>query len=91
MLIGRKDHITVRKYLKDLIPDQLLQLGLALGLYYPTVKETALDDLIHSWLIRQDGVIEKSGEPTFNSLAGALEEIEQNGLASDVRQQKFAK
>ena len=88
-----RDHFEVRKYLKDLETEQLLQLGLALGLQYPTLKDmkNMPDDLIHSWLLRQQEVIKQSGEPTYKSLATALDEIEQTGLAQDVRQQKCTK
>ena len=83
----------IRCYLKDLDLEQLRLLGLALGLHYPTVKgmKSLLDDLIHAWLLRQDDVIKRSGEPTYERLALALEEIGQNGLAQDVREQKYAK
>ena len=88
-----KDHFKIASYLKDLPEEQLKQLGLVLGLYYPSLKkmETFPDDMVHAWLLRQDGVIEASGEPRFQSLATALEEIGQKGLALDVKQQKHAK
>ena len=72
---------------------QLRQLGLALGLHYPTLKrmESMPDDLIHAWLLRQDSVTERSGEPTYSTLAKALEDIGQVGIAQDVRNQKYAK
>ena len=53
--------------------------------------ESMLDDLIHAWLLRQESVIERSGQPTYRSLANALEEIGQVGLAEDVREHKHAK
>ena len=91
----QKDHFDVRRYLDNLDPEQLRLLGLALGIFYPTLKkmpgESLLDDLIHSWLIRQDSVIERSGEPTYGSLVNALEQIGQDGLARDVREQKYTK
>lgn len=92
---AQKDHFDVQQYLKHLDPEHLRQLGLALGLLYPTLKkmreESFLDDLIHSWLIRQDSVIERSGEPSYGSLGNALEQIGQVGLARDVREQKYTK
>ena len=88
-----KAHFEITSYLKDLPVEQLKKLGGVLGLYYPSLKkmETYPDDMVEAWLLRQDGVIEVSGEPTFQGLATALEEIGQNGLALDVKQRKHAK
>ena len=91
--VEHANHLDIRRYLKDLDTEQLQLLGLALGLYYPTVKgmKSLPDDLIHAWLLRQDDVIKRSGEPTYERLALALEEIGQNGIAQDVQKQKHAK
>ena len=88
----QKDHFDIQRYLKDMDTEQLRQLGLALGLHYPTLKkmDSMPDDLIHAWLLCRESVMSRSGEPTYNSLAKMLDEIGQCGLAQDVRKQKYA-
>ena len=41
--------------------------------------------MVAVWLLRQDVILKISGEPTYERLAKALEQIGQNGLAKDVR------
>lgn len=88
-----KDLFEITKYIKDISEEQLKKLGGALGLLYPTLNKMKdlLHDMVAAWLLRQDDVREKSGEPTFESLAKALEEIGHKGIACDVREQKHAK
>ena len=73
--------------------DQLRRLGGSLGLRFPTLcrMNNLPDEMVAAWLRRQEDVLERSGEPTYERLALALEEIGQNGLAQDVRKQKHAK
>ena len=49
------------------------------------------NEMVAAWLRREEGILRRSGEPTYERLAEALEEMEQNGLAKDVREQKHAK
>ena len=83
----------ITQYLKDLSNDQLINLGGALGLLFPTLRRMndLPNEMVAAWLLRQEDVLERSGEPTYERLAVALETIEQNGLAKDVREQKYAK
>ena len=71
-------------------PQQLTDLGGALGLSYPKVRRMANspDDVIAAWLDREDQVIEKSGEPTWSRLVDALEKIGQRGIAEEIRNNK---
>jgi hypothetical protein len=49
------------------------------------------EDLTGAWLNHEENVLEESGEPTYERLAVAMEEIGQTGMALDVRNQKHAK
>ena len=76
--------------LDKLIPQQLTDLGGALGLSYPKMKRMAniLDGVSAAWLNREDQVLEESGEPTWSRLADALERIGQLGIAEEIRNNK---
>ena len=73
------------QFLKDINSSQLRTLGCALGLSYSRLEKITQSDLpnemIASWLRREDDVLERSGEPTWNTLACKLKEIGQNGVA----------
>ena len=79
-------------YVRNIGDEDLRRLGLALGLLYPTLRrmQNLPEDLIFAWLNREGNVLQESGEPTFESLAIAMEKIEQKGMAVDVRNQKHA-
>ena len=47
--------------------------------------DSFLNDMVFSWLIKNDDVIEKSGEPSWESLSNALEGCGHNGIASKIR------
>ena len=80
-------------YVKNIGDEDLRRLGLALGLYLPTLKRmrNLPEDLTGAWLNREENVLKTSGEPTYERLAVAMEEIGQTGMALDVRDQKHAK
>ena len=83
----------ISQYLKDMSDNQLIDLGRALGLHFSSLQrmKDLPNELVAAWLLRQEDVLETSGEPTYERLAVALEKIRQNGLAKDVREQKHAK
>ena len=70
--------------------DHLIKLGLALGLFYPTLEKMNAfpTEMVVAWLNRQDNVLQESGEPTWRRLADALEKIGQTGIATDIRGSK---
>ena len=76
--------------LEDLTPQQIHNLGLELGLHYPTLKkmpETSIHgDMVHAWLIRSDDVQDTSGEPSWRSLAKALQSQRIGGPVDTIRQ-----
>lgn len=89
--IDIRHHFDVRISLDKLDPEQLVDLGGALGLSYPKIKRmtSILNDVTAAWLKREDRVLEKSGEPTWSRLADALEQIGQLGVAEDIRNNKI--
>ena len=92
------DMTEITPYLLDLTKDHIYQLGLSLGLSTRTVRDTRdispcaryLSDTLEAWLRVQDKVLDKSGPPTWRSLAKALkhETIRQNGIAARIEQDK---
>ena len=65
----------------------LIALGTALGLSYPTLLgmgngDNFLSQIVAAWLKRQDN---QSGEPTWGVLADKLEEIGCAEIAADIR------
>lgn len=90
------DEITT--YLGDLSKGQIFQSGLSLGLNFHTLMETRdvapqsryLTDMLASWFRKQDKVLDKSGPPTWRSLAKALrsKSVRQNGIAAIIEQKK---
>ena len=82
-------HFEVTQSLKDLSNDELIELGTALGLPFSKLKrysaESLCDDMVHAWLRKDDDVLEKSGEPSWESLATALEAIGIKGTAENIR------
>lgn len=70
-----------------------VKLGLALGLYMPTLDKieknrgSDLDrckmDMLYSWLQKADNV-EGKGGPTWRQLISALEEINNKALANEI-------
>ena len=89
--LSTADHFKVVKVLKALDNEQLIHLGTALGLEYPHLKrmQTLPDDMVFAWLNMEDEVMDTSGIPTWSSLIKALEDTDQKGVASRIRNGKF--
>ena len=81
------DHYAVTKELSYLDNQELIRLGTALGLLYPHLKRmmNLPGDMVDSWLRKDDNVLNKSGPPTWASLAKALEAIDHTGIAAMIR------
>ena len=81
-----KDHPTLCKFLSDIDERGLIQLGGALGLHYPKLQRMKHlpEEMVAAWLRGEDNVLDRSGRPTWASLVKCLEEIGQNGAASNV-------
>ena len=84
------DLFEVTQYLGTLLPEDLIRLGLALGLQYNNLKmmNPLREDMVSAWLNQQDNVMKKSGKPTWKSLMKALETIGHGGLAQKIAQGK---
>ena len=81
----------MKKVLKNLNDWQ--SLGLALGLFYPTLKRIKKEqrgdindcmmEMLSAWFQQQDDVVKK-GIPSWKSLKTALENIDENELAGKI-------
>ena len=74
---------TVSQYLKDMDREEVIRLGIALGLSFIKLKGMIIfpEDVIASWLKGDD----KCGPPSWTSLATALERTGHTAIASKVR------
>ena len=84
-----KHHYEISRYLMDLDDQQIVQVGLALGMNYAKLKRmrSLPGDMVAAWLRREDDVLEVSGAPTWKVLSEALKDVGQTGLALKVQQQ----
>ena len=90
------DLAEVTNYLLDLQHDDIYNLGLTLGLYYPHLSkmETSKrfrDDVIAAWLQKEDQVL-KMGIPTWETLVKALRHsrVKQTRVASRIADDRIA-
>ena len=88
-LPGMKHHRDVNRYLKDLDNEQIVQVGLALGLNYAKLKRMRVlpADMVAAWLRKEDDVLQV-GEPTWKVLCEALKDIGQTGLAVTLQEER---
>ena len=72
----------------DLDDQQIVQVGLALGMNYAKLKRmrSLPGDMVAAWLRREDDVLEVSGVPTWKVLSEALKDTGQTGLAMKIQQ-----
>ena len=73
----------------DLDDQQIVQVGLALGMNYAKLKRmrSLPGDMVAGWLRKEDDVLEVSGIPTWKVLSEALKDMGQTGLAIKIKQQ----
>ena len=88
------DLYEITDYLLNLGQTNIYNLGLALGLNQPRVKnmrdsETFRDDVIAAWLQKEDQVTRR-GVPTWESLVKALRDhrVNQTGLADTIETER---
>ena len=86
---GLKYHYEISRCLDDLDNQQLVQVGLALGMNYAKLKRmrSLPGDMVAAWLRREDDVLGVSGVPTWRALSEALKDVGQTGLAVKIQQQ----
>ena len=85
------------RYLTVLSQQNILDLGMVLGISYPNLKDYKqsapqqfLYEVVAAWLRKQDFVIEKGRTPTWHNLVKALRDdtVRQNGIADDISKDK---
>lgn len=78
---------TICKCLDRLQRDDIIGLGLSLGLYYPSLVKMQMlpHDMVHAWLLRMDNVPKQSGTPTTQTLIQALESQGLSGHTEKVK------
>ena len=88
--IGERHHSEITEYLVFIECEKklLVELGKKLGLHYSRLKgmmdsSLFLNEIISSWLRREDDVNEKC-PPTWKNLVDALTAIGQTGIASHI-------
>ena len=88
MHVGMRNHYEISHNLMDLDDQQIVQVGLALGMNYAKLKRmrSLPGDMVAAWLRREDDVLEISGVPTWKALAEALKDNGQTGLAMKIQQ-----
>ena len=86
--IGMQHHHEISSCLLDLDDQQIVQVGLALGMNYAKLKRmrSLPGDMVAAWLRREDDVLEVSGVPTWKALTKALKDNGQTGLAMKIQQ-----
>ena len=88
--VGLDDDITVQDHLKSLLKEELKELFRRLGLS-PTRVELKYDsalnvyrnDLVRSWILEDDKVIEKGGA-TWENLRDVLRSMDKIGIADSI-------
>ena len=91
IITGVGDWAAICFCLRKLDSGQCKQLGTLLGLnIFKLEKMTTLpDDMVKSWLRKEDKVKEKCGDPlTWEALVNALRKIGLNGIAHDIQRDK---
>ena len=83
-----RHHYEISSHLSDLDNQQLVQVGLALGMNYAKLKRmrSLPGDMVAAWLRREDDVLDVSGVPTWKVLSESLKDVGQTGLAMKIRQ-----
>ena len=72
--------------LNDLDKQEVIRVGLALGLCYNKMRKMdSIEDIIAAWLRKDDNVCEKSGNPSWASLINALDANGHTGIADTIR------
>ena len=75
-------------YLRLLDSQQVCRVGEALGLAYDNLQKMKVfpDEMVATWLRREDYVLTKTREPTWRSLIQALKKARQEGVANDIEE-----
>ena len=84
---GMRHHYQVSSLLMDLDNQQIIQVGLALGMNYAKLQRMSSlpGDMVAAWLRGEDDVLQVSGVPTWKTLSEALKDVGQTGLAIKIQ------
>ena len=82
----------ISAYLNRIDAAKVVNLGVALGLNYTSLKNnmnsgTFVNDTIYAWLQKEDDVMER-GKPTWKTLVKALKSEGQTGIATEIEKKK---
>ncbi len=82
------DHYAVTKHLRDFRSADLMELGGALGLYYPHLRNMnpLMEEMVAAWLNKEDNVFSVSGDPSWTSLTKALRNTNHLGTAKKIEE-----
>ena len=86
---GHKQLFDIKCYLNDLGRTTVTNLGVVLGILYPTMRDLPDDDFLNRvvtlWLNKADNVGSR-GEPSWRSLVQGLRhnQVRQNGIANSI-------
>ena len=86
--------VDIKRYLNDLGRTTVTDLGLVLGVLFPTMRDLPNDDFLNRvitlWLDKADSVMSK-GEPSWRSLVQGLrdKQVRQNGIANSIAKDHF--
>ena len=86
-----KQWASITGYLHKLDRSQIVELGgeLGLSIFRLEKMQNLPGDMVKAWLIKQDNVKEKCGDPlTWEALVKVLHKIEQRGIADDILRDK---
>ena len=81
------DHHDACQELKGLSQEELISLGGELGLSYPRLKEMTgplSEEMVAAWLSKEDTVLQRTGKPTWRSLADALKRNGHTDVANKI-------
>ena len=86
VVLDMRDMKKVKTYLKTLQKQDVIDVGISLGLDYNKLSDAGADknSMISSWLNRQDYVMETTGIPTLRNLISALRENQLNGNVEEI-------
>lgn len=89
-LLTTKQHLQVKEFLTHLNNEDLVNVGLELGLRYHKLKrmKEPLNEIVDAWLRMDDYVLEESGEPSWESLSLTLKKCGHTGIARNIRKAK---
>ena len=85
-----QDYVQITQHLVQLNYQELIILGVRLGLSYARLRRmglnSLLNDMVHSWLRMDDDVLSVAGEPSWETLRAALEACGHSGIAFSIKE-----